>query len=802
MLEFLYRKNYVAFPNKSNRRNGMNRTKATLFGMLVVVLGIALGFSTMKDDPKKGNPTDSRKNESINPIQQDGPIAPIGGYDTDGTPYYTDNFDGANDTTALKTRGYFVWYRGTGAQGLGATWFQGNPAVFSAFNGPTSGYVGANFQVVTGLNNIDSWLITPANNVTAGDSIVFYSRAPLSSPYPDSIRVMYSAAGSTTPEGTWTELGRFKVNNVDVWERKAFGAPSSSATGRFAIRYNVVDGGPLGDNSDFIGVDALTIEGAAVANDIAASANVAPTGSIILPSATIAPKATFTNIGAANQTNIPVRYSITGPVNYTSNKVIASLTAGTGTTVTFDSTFNPTPGTYNVTIIVSLGSDLNRNNDTLRTSFTALNPNYGTSGTYSYANSITGTGAPSSPDYCWKDTAGSVSLVVNSTNSSTGNFLGSLDDGHWRFKLPAGKKVKMGGVEYDSVFVATNGFVSFATHSLLNSFSPALNSLNRPTFYAMWMDLNYTTLSVGSPTNRLSYKVNGYQLIVTYDRVPAFGGDTSEYVTMQAVIDLVEPGYPANSDMVVQFADATNGNTGADFLTYYGTDLLNAHLVGLQVADGTTNTYYRAAYPANPPGPLFGASPIAIEFGPNANSLNSSCDLTTLSLGASIEAITPSSSSDTITVLLRSATSPYEIVDAAKGVLSGAGNASLTFRKASIGSSYYIVVKHRNSIETWSANPVLFPSDGSGTSYNFRSGVGQAFGSNMVVVSGAASFYSGDANQDGTIDGSDGSLVDNDAFNFNGGYIPTDINNDGFVDASDASFVENNANNFIGIIRP
>ncbi|MBK6878452.1 MAG: hypothetical protein IPG99_18965 [Ignavibacteria bacterium] len=111
-------------------------------------------------------------------------------------------------------------------------------------------------------------------------------------------------------------------------------------------------------------------------------------------------------------------------------------------------------------------------------------------------------------------------------------------------------------------------------------------------------------------------------------------------------------------------------------------------------------------------------------------------------------------------------------------------------------------MKHRNSIETWSANPVLFPSDGSGTSYNFRSGVGQAFGSNMVVVSGAASFYSGDANQDGTIDGSDGSLVDNDAFNFNGGYIPTDINNDGFVDASDASFVENNANNFIGIIRP
>jgi hypothetical protein len=782
----------------------MNRTKATLFGMLVVILGIALGFSTMKDDPKKGNPTDSRKNESINPIQQDGPIAPIGGYDTDGTPYYTDNFDGANDTTALKSRGYFVWYRGAGVQGLTATWYQGTTAVFNAYNGPTTGYVAANYNVVTSANNIDSWMITPANNVTAGDSLVFFSRSATGSIFPDSIRVMYSAAGSTTPEGTWTELGRFKSNTAGAWERRAFGAPSSSATGRFAIRYNVVDGGPLGNNSDFIGIDALTIEGAAIANDVAASANVAPTGSIVIPTATIAPKATFTNIGAANQTNIPVRYSISGPVNYVSNKTIASLTAGTGTTVTFDSTFNPTPGTYNVTIIVSLATDGNRANDTLRTSFTAINPNFGTSGTYSYANSVIGTGAPSSPDYCWKDTSGSTSLVVNSVNASTGNFLGSLDDGHWKFKLPAGKKVKMGGVEYDSVFVATNGFVSFATHSLLNSFSPALNSLNRPTLYAMWMDLNYTTLAIGTTTNRLSYKVNGYQLIVTYDRVPAFGADTTEYVTMQAVIDLVEPGFSANSNMVVQFADGTNGNTGADFLGYYNTDLLNAHLVGLQIADGTTNAYYRAAYPANPPGPLFGASPIAVEFGTDATKLNSSCDAATLNLGASIEAITPdpspsSNSSDTITVLLRAAVAPYEIVDAASGVLSASGSASLSFTKANLGSNYFIVVKHRNAIETWSAAPVNFTAV---TSYNFRSGVGQAFGSNMVVVSGAASFYSGDANQDGTIDGSDGSLVDNDAFNFVSGYVVTDINNDGFVDATDANYVENNANNFIGVIRP
>ena len=35
---------------------------------------------------------------------------------------YTDNFDGANDTTSLKVRGYKVWYRGTGPQAFD-TWF-------------------------------------------------------------------------------------------------------------------------------------------------------------------------------------------------------------------------------------------------------------------------------------------------------------------------------------------------------------------------------------------------------------------------------------------------------------------------------------------------------------------------------------------------------------------------------------------------------------------------------------------------------------------------------------------------------
>jgi hypothetical protein len=311
------------------------------------------------------------------------------------------------------------------------------------------------------------------------------------------------------------------------------------------------------------------------------------------------------------------------------------------------------------------------------------------------------------------------------------------------------------------------------------------------------------SVNASYPTNRVSYKVSGYQLIITYSRIPEYSPvGTDDYVTYQVVIDLVEPTYTADSRFLVQYNYA---ETGAGYINFYNTDALNAHLIGIQSASGGVNTYYRGAYPVSPFGPMFsGGSSVAVQFGPNANRLNASCDATSLTLTASIEAITPdgapaSNTSDTITVLLRASTAPYEIVDASNGVLSASGNATLNFTKANLGSSYYIVVKHRNALETWSANPIAFTAE---ATYNFTSGVGQAYGSNMVVVGGAASFFSGDANQDGFIDASDGSLVDNDAFNFVSGYVITDINNDGFVDASDASFIDNNAFNFVGLIRP
>jgi len=120
--------------------------------------------------------------------------------------------NGANDTNALKARGYLVYYRGTGPQGTSATWFQGQPSKFPAYNGPQNGYVASDYNVVTGQNNIDCWLVLPkvSGGLIAGDSIYFYSRSEQGNPYADSIRVMYSETDSI-PEGVWTEIGRYKA---------------------------------------------------------------------------------------------------------------------------------------------------------------------------------------------------------------------------------------------------------------------------------------------------------------------------------------------------------------------------------------------------------------------------------------------------------------------------------------------------------------------------------------------------------------------------------------------------------------
>jgi hypothetical protein len=176
---------------------------------------------------------------------------------------FSDDFSLPNDVAGLVARGYLTYYRGTGPAGTLPEWFQGNVNNWGDYNNGTNEYVSSNYNSVTGANDIDNWLVLPALNVVAGDVISFYSRSTVPTPpnlYVDSIRVMYSAAGDSIPEDlTWVELGRFQANTTGQWLLNTFIAPANGATGRFAIRYAVVDGGPQGANSDLIGIDQLDV---------------------------------------------------------------------------------------------------------------------------------------------------------------------------------------------------------------------------------------------------------------------------------------------------------------------------------------------------------------------------------------------------------------------------------------------------------------------------------------------------------------------------------------------------------------
>jgi hypothetical protein len=112
---------------------------------------------------------------------------------------------------------------------------------------------------------------------------------------------------------------------------------------------------------------------------------------------------------------------------------------------------------------------------------------------------------------------------------------------------------------------------------------------------------------------------------------------------------------------------------------------------------------------------------------------------------------------------------------------------------------FYISLKHRNSIQTWSANPVSITPP---YTYDFSDNSSKAFGNNMATESGVYLIYSGDANQDGAVDGLDMIMVDNQAANFGTGYVPEDMNGDGSIDALDMIVLDNNAAIFISAVMP
>ncbi|MDZ4710978.1 MAG: hypothetical protein SGI89_01475 [bacterium] len=157
---------------------------------------------------------------------------------------------------------------------------------------------------------------------------------------------------------------------------------------------------------------------------------------------------------------------------------------------------------------------------------------------------------------------------------------------------------------------------------------------------------------------------------------------------------------------------------------------------------------------------------------------------------------------DTVRAYIRNVTAPYSLVDSSTAVVdSSSFTGNFVFNNAA-SSVYYIVVKHRNSIETWSKSGGETFIHGMMTNYNFTNAAAQAYGNNLILKGGKYCIYSGDANRDGTVDVSDLVMIYNDGVNFVSGYVQSDVNGDSFSDVSDMVIAYNNVTNFVGLIRP
>ena len=159
--------------------------------------------------------------------------------------------------------------------------------------------------------------------------------------------------------------------------------------------------------------------------------------------------------------------------------------------------------------------------------------------------------------------------------------------------------------------------------------------------------------------------------------------------------------------------------------------------------------------------------------------------------------------SDTITVELRNSASPFAVADQTSAFVSANGTVQVKFGNAANGN-YYIAVKHRNSIETWSSGAIVL-SRTTPASFDLSSSLSQAFGNNLKQADTSPvrfAIFSGDVNQDGTVDAADVSEVENAATNSVSGYVPTDVTGDNYVDAGDLSIVENNASLGVSAVTP
>jgi hypothetical protein len=153
--------------------------------------------------------------------------------------------------------------------------------------------------------------------------------------------------------------------------------------------------------------------------------------------------------------------------------------------------------------------------------------------------------------------------------------------------------------------------------------------------------------------------------------------------------------------------------------------------------------------------------------------------------------------SDTLKLYLANPIAPYSFVDSTLAILSTSGATSMAFTKVRNGN-YYLVITHRNHLETWSKTPFALATNIT-LNYDFTTSISQAYGDNLVLKDGKYCLYAGDVNHDGFIEIADLDSIFVDNINGVEGWVVTDLTGDLFTEIADLDLVF--INNIAGIYK-
>ncbi len=411
------------------------------------------------------------------------------------------------------------------------------------------------------LKNND-WLITPRiGPIQTGDSIIFYYRAATSF-YTETLLVRISTNPSANDTARYNIISVISAN-ANFYSRMALDLSAYAGNQvYFAFQYSCL-------NKSRIYIDDVTvISYHFVNNDVGIQSILFPGAAISMRYSATTPRALVKNFGTNAQSNFPVRCSIfgaNGVLRYADQQMVSSLAAGDSLTVSFT---NWTPVTVESCIVkmrTFLPGDEYSVNDSMSKVTQVVRTYY--------------TGGPDAEYLCWidSDTVGGPTYNWQDI-SNTGRAIpfASFDDDF--AKIPIGFTYNFYGNNYDSLYVGTNGFLSFGVgYNARDNDSVSSNPVPNNAIYALWDDLH--CIAAGRALYQKLGASSNCTLVVSYDNISYYGGGDST-LTFQILL------MQGTNDIILQYNDVITGTN------YLDRDTGRSATVGIENLTGTIGLCY------------------------------------------------------------------------------------------------------------------------------------------------------------------------------------------------------------------